>query len=116
MDYKAIFDIDGAVSRGFGLKFPDHYQKTEVITVDSPEDAMIKAVEKARYHTKESLSNPETDCTVVKLIRLQDQSGKDFVEQIKALPKDFLNRYPEIFFEEGIPTAKCSNLEHLLLP
>ncbi|MEK6872722.1 MAG: hypothetical protein AABW90_01785 [Nanoarchaeota archaeon] len=107
MEYQAVFGIDGGVSPGFGVKYPDYIEKTENILADNSEEAMGKAIERARYFSQEHLSNPETGYTTVKLLSLRDNDGR-LLDQVD------LNNNPNINFEKRQAIIKCSMLEHVL--
>ena len=75
MEYKATFGIDGGISHGFALKEPDYYERYDKIIADSNEGAMMKAFDRTKYYANESLSNPNTRYTIVKLLNLKDEKG-----------------------------------------
>ncbi len=113
MEYTAIFEIDGAVSKGFACKTAERYTEIVSIPAESQEDGLVKAIEKARYYSKESLSNPETGLTVVKLLSLEGITG--LAEKIRSLPEDFLKKFPKVEFEGDYAVVKCSTDDHFIL-
>ena len=76
MEYTAKYDINGGVSSGFGLKEPDHYQKTESFEAENPAHARNIAFSKSMMYAVNSLSNPETNRTDVTILNLEDKEGK----------------------------------------
>lgn len=56
MEYIATFGIDGGISSGFGVKYPDFYKRTEYISVDNNEVAYLEAMNKAREFADDHLS------------------------------------------------------------
>lgn len=108
MEYNAVFEIDGGVSHGFGLKEPDHYWRTEKIIANSNEDAMKQTIERVMYHANESLSNPDTGYTIVTLSSLIDENGR-FLDQESLL--DLVNE--KVDFKDGQITVKHSISDHI---
>jgi len=107
MKYKAVFGIDGGVSHGFGIKYPDYIEKTKEILAESDYEAFNRAINQAKEISKEHLSNPKTGYTAVKVLILKDEKGR-------PLCQESLNKNPKIIFEEGCALVKSSTLEHLL--
>jgi len=108
MEYTAKFGIDGGVSHGFGIKYPDCFEKVETIKADSEREAMAAALKIAKDYSQNHLSNPNTDYTTVALLSLTDSQGNK-LEQISLVEKD------KTEFSNGCAVVKCSTLEHLLL-
>ncbi len=96
MEYRATFEIDGAVSQGFGVKEPDISTRSEMIIADGAEEAYKTAMSLAKNFADDYLSNPKTGLTSVRLLSLKDASGK-------SLPFDAENSVVE-----------RSTLEHLM--
>ena len=107
MEYEAIFEIDGGISSGFGLKEPNYYQRNEKIYADSDEKAFKNALDLAIKHAKYGLSNPETNYITIKLLTLKDENNN-------ILNQESLNKDSKINFEECCAIVKCSMLEHIL--
>jgi hypothetical protein len=108
MDYTAKFGIDGGVSPGFGVKYPDSIERLETVKADSPREAMAAALKMAKDYSQDHLSNPNTDYTTVALLSLTDSQGKK-LDQLALVGKG------EAEFSNGCAVVKCSSLEHLLL-
>lgn len=108
MKYEVLFGIDCGVSQGFGVKYPDYIEKREEIEDITPEGAMKKAIERALYHSREYLSNPETGKTIVSVKEISDKDG-NVLDQKMLLPE--FSR--EIVSEDGFSFVECSMLEHL---
>ena len=87
MEYQAVYEIDGGVSHGFGLKSPDHYKKRETIAADNPETAYQKAMVLAENFADDSLSNPETGLTTVNLLSLIGPEGSLAFDASKSVVK-----------------------------
>ena len=97
MKYKAVFDVDGGVSHGFGVKHPDHYEKKEEFDLDKKwdsENVIGKAICLGREIAKDALSNPNTDLTKVTLIGLYGPDGE--INQ-----KEFVSKYSGIKDKKG---------------
>ena len=108
MDYTAKFGIDGGVSPGFGVKYPDYIGRVEIINADSPCEAMAAALKMAKDYSQDHLSNPNTNYTTVTLLSLADAPGS-------KLEQELLAGKGEAEFLNGCAVVKCSSLEHLLL-
>ncbi len=74
-EYRAVFEIDGGVSQGFGVKYSDKYTREEIISSSGGGEAYKTAMIFARGLARDSLSNPETGKTVVRLISLTGNDG-----------------------------------------
>ena len=95
MEYQATFGIDGGVSQGFGVTYPDYTKRTETLSADNPQSAHQNAMTMARKFANDYLSNPDTDFTTVQLLSLKGPNGK-------------------VSFNVSKSVAKQSTLEHLL--
>ena len=76
MEYTARYEIDGGVSPGFGVKYPEYYVRTEAFPAENPAHARNRAFSKAMLYAIDSLSNPETGWTGVTILTLEDKEGK----------------------------------------
>lgn len=106
MEYKATFGIDGGISHGLGLKELDYYERYDKIIADSNEEAMMKVFDRTKYYTYESLSNPKTGYTAVKLLSLVDNNGK-YLDQSSLV--NLVNE--KVDFEDGKLVFKRSPSE-----
>jgi|GEM_PF-6349731 len=112
MEYKALFEIDGGISYGFGITYPDQSKSTKMIIADNIFEAGLKAINTAKYLSKQHLTNPNTDVTKVTLVELIDQNGKIIkTEQLEELAQRFRLK---IEVEESHIVAKSSLWEHLM--
>ena len=87
MEYKATFGIDGGVSPGFGVKYPDYVRRIETLSADSPQLAYQNAMVLAEKFADNSLSNPETGLTTVQLLSLRGVDGDVSFDASKAVVK-----------------------------
>ena len=110
MKYEALFGIDCGISQGFGVKYPDYVEIREEIAAGSPADAMREAVSRARYHSRNYLSNPETGKTLVTLKSVIDNDGCA-LDQESLIPETEKPRMTD----DGCCIFECSMLEHILL-
>jgi len=108
MKYKAVYNVDGGCSEGFGVSYPENYEEVRTIIADSPRDSMEKAVNIAIEISMGGLSNPNTGYTTVKLLSLFDSDNKELSQ--RSLVKN-----PKIKFEDDCVIIKCSSLAHILL-
>lgn len=122
MKYIAKFGIDGGVSNGYGLKYPNYCEKEEDFEFENEianDENVFGYVAILAYRlSRNHLSNPETDETKVTLLNLLNEKG----EQISQ--KDFFSKYSGINFTDGRSISfsveenkrvfTCSQLEHLL--
>ena len=95
MEYQATFGIDGGVSPGFSVKYPDYIRRTEKISAESPKVAYQNAMDMAGKFADDHLSNPETGLTTVQLLSLNGSDGA-------------------VSFDASKSVVKRSMLEHLL--
>ena len=112
MKYKAVFDVDGGVSHGFGLKSPDYYKKKEEFDLDNKgddEQVISYAIYLGRKIAIDSLSNPKTDLTKVTLTGLYGPEG-----QISQ--KEFISKYDGIKDKKGKSISfKTNELSQIVL-
>ena len=87
MKYQATFGIDGGVSPGFGVKYPDYIRRTEEISAENSKDAYQNAMTMAKEFAYDHLSNPETDFTTVQLLSLSGPDGAVSFDASKAVVK-----------------------------
>jgi len=87
MEYQATFGIDGGVSPGFGVKYPDYVRKQRVILADSPQVAYQNAMNLAGEFADDHLSNPDTGFTTVQLLSLNGPDGAVSFDASKAVVK-----------------------------
>ncbi|MBI2449877.1 hypothetical protein HYV49_06320 [Candidatus Pacearchaeota archaeon] len=109
MKYTALFGIDGGVSPGFGVKYPDYIERNEEFKASSYDSARMNALIIAARFAREHLSNPETGYTTVKILRISDE-GSNVVPQ-----EPLLERIKGLEFENGCAVVRCSTEEHLLM-
>lgn len=95
MEYQATFGIDGGVSPGFGVKYPDYIRRTEKISAENPQVAYREAMSIAGKFADDYLSNPETGLTTVQLLSLNGPAGT-------------------VSFDASTAVVKRSMLEHFL--
>lgn len=96
MKYSAMYKVDGGVSQGFGVKYPDQYEIARDFEAE-PADAYSFAMKIAKDYADDALSNPETGKTVVGLVSLRGSNGAVEFDKKKAV-------------------VETSMLEHLLMP
>ena len=85
-NYRATFGINcGVASTGF--KNPDYVERTEDISAEGSGAALSNAMEHARRFADDYLSDPETDLTTVKLLRLSGPDGDVPFNVEKAIVK-----------------------------
>ena len=87
MEYQATFGIDGGVSPGFGVKYPDYVREQKVILADSPQVAYQNAMNLAGKFADNYLSNPDTCLTTVQLLSLNGPNGTVSFDAFKAIVK-----------------------------
>ena len=123
MKYFAKFGIDGGVSPGFGVKYPDYSEKEETFELDekhsSDENAFARAVIIGYNFSRDSLSNPNTNKTKITLLSVINE------KDISLNQEEYISKYDGIAFTDGksINFNKengkiiffCSQLEHLLM-
>ena len=95
MEYQATFGIDGGVSPGFGVKYPDYQRRTEKISADNHQVAYQSAMNLAKEFANNYLSNPDNSLTTVQLLSLRSSDG-------------------DVSFDASKSVVKRSMLEHLL--
>lgn len=95
MEYQATFEIDCGVSSGFGVKYPDNFEREENISADNNDSAYQEAMSLARKFADDYLSNPNNNLTTIKLLSLRSHEGI-------------------VSFDASKSTVKRSMLEHLL--
>ena len=97
VNYKAIFEIEGAVSHGIGLKESDNYKEEKEFELDEKypvEQIICKAIFLGNEIAKDALSNPKTDLTKVTLLELYGPEGEISQE-------GFVSKYSEIYDKNG---------------
>ena len=123
MKYFAKFGIDGGVSPGFGVKYPDYSEKEETFELDekhlSDENAFARAAIIGYNLSRDSLSNPNTNKTKITLLSVINE------KDISLNQEEFISKYDGIAFTDGksinfkTENGKiifiCSQLEHLLM-
>ena len=87
MEYQATFGIDGGVSTGFGIVYPDFVREQKVISADSPQVAYQNAMDLARKFADDHLSNPDSGFTTVQLLSLRGSDGDVSFDASKAVVK-----------------------------
>ncbi len=85
MEYFATFGINGGVSHGFGIKYPDYFERTENIIADNHEIAFNNAMKYAKKLADDHLSDPETGLTRVRLLNLIGPERKVEFDREKAV-------------------------------
>lgn len=85
MRYQATFGIDGRVSPGFGVKYPDYIIKTEEVSADSTQVAYQNSMDMARKFADNHLSNPETGLTTVQLLSLRGPDEDVSFDALKSV-------------------------------
>ena len=119
MKYTAKFGIDGGVSHGFGVKYPDYSKKEENFELEKVDDerALATAGIMAYNFSLNHLSNPETNETKVTLLNLFNEKGevnqKEFVSKYNGF-KDKNGKTLNFEFENDKMVFSCSQFEHLL--
>lgn len=109
MKYTACFGIDGGISPGFGVKYPDYAEEVREFEADSYDSARMSALKIAARSAKDHLSNPKTGYTTVKILSLMDKDD-NIVSQ-----EPLLERVKDLEFENGCAVVKCSMEMHLLI-
>ena len=116
MEYNIQLDIDGGLSHGFGLKEP-HHEKINV-PLKAPDDfsAVVRASGVARGKAIYSLSNPNTDLTIVKILSISDETGR-VLNQRNVLKSKGYNNIADCYWrgKPSILVTECSMAEHLLI-
>ena len=84
MKYSARFKVDGGVSQGFGIKYPDQYEIERHFEAE-PADAYALAMKIAKDYADDALSNPDTGKTVVELVSLRGPNGAVEFDRKKAV-------------------------------
>jgi len=107
MKYTSTFQIDCGVTHGFGIKYPENYERLDFIESETEIEAFKGAYQIATHHARDHLSNPNTDFTTVTLKSLRDSTGK-------LIPQEPLASKLGILLREGQIFVQCSLLEHLL--
>ena len=87
MEYQATFGIDGGVSHGFGIVYPDYVRKQKVISADSPQTAYQNAMDLAKEFADDHLSNPDSGFTSVQLLSLTSPDGDVSFDASKSIVK-----------------------------
>jgi len=111
-NYKVTYGIDGGMSQGFGVKYPDYIEKDIMIQAENNLDAVDKAYEKAVELSRDHLSNPETGMTKVSVHAIYDMDQVRL--HIGALVDWNKVHDGRILLEDERMVAKCSTLEHIL--
>lgn len=117
MEYHATFGIDGGVSHGLSIKYPDFITKHEIISADDEQYALIYAIDHAINLSREHLSNPDKQYTKVTILNIKDSKGNSLNPK-KILPESLLkilNGISSFGWDGNKMTIKCSTLEHLVL-
>lgn len=83
MQYTAMYKVDGGVSQGFGIKYPDQYDIKRDFEAE-PADAYAFAMKIAKDYADDALSNPDTGKTVVELVSLRGPNGAVEFDRKKA--------------------------------
>ena len=109
-NYPATFGIDGGVSPGFGVKYPDYIEKDIIIQAENGIDAVDKAYDKAKELSREHLSNPNTGTTKVFILSIYNNRHRLDVAALVDWNKIHDGR---IKVEDKRLVARCSTLEHL---
>jgi hypothetical protein len=104
--YKATFGIDGGVSQGFGITYPEYSEKDEIIEAKNERDAVMKAYDIAQTYSRKHLSNPNNRMTTVKILSMRDHNKNSINLMLNALEG--------MDIEHGHITVKCSALEHMI--
>jgi len=73
--YTAHFNVDGAVSHGFGLKEPSVYDEDVELTAEDDSRAYKTAIYKAAKIAVDGLSNPDTGNTKVTISGIESELG-----------------------------------------
>ncbi|MEK6848321.1 MAG: hypothetical protein AABX65_01685 [Nanoarchaeota archaeon] len=109
--YTAIFEIDSGVSQGFGIVYSEKYEERENITASNDEEAMLLTAKRAAYWARESLSNPNTCRTDVKITSLLEGNRTINQKTTTSLVKklDFLR------FENNCALLSLTREEKLLI-
>lgn len=92
MKYTAVYEIDGGISRRFGLKEPCKSRLKKEFNADSNSHAVWNSVIYAINFSKGCSPNPDTERTKVKILDLKNHKGKS-VDQTKIkIPQKYSNR------------------------
>ncbi|HYD02712.1 MAG TPA: hypothetical protein VEC16_00275 [Alphaproteobacteria bacterium] len=108
-----MLGIDGGISNGFGVKYPDYVERSHKIQAENDYDAIIKAAGYAFLRSRNHLSNPETEYTKVKINSIYSSTG--LVNQRSVLESQGKKHIEMFEFEDDCLVTKCSDLEHLIL-
>ena len=87
MEYEATFGIDGGVSPGFGVKYPDYTERTEKISAVSPQDAHKNAMDMAGNFVVSYLSNQDKGVTTVQLLSIRGSDEDSSFDGSKSVVK-----------------------------
>ena len=112
MKYKAVFDVDGGVSQGFGLKESSYYKEEKEFDFDGKGDdkqVIGYAICLGRKISINALSNPNTNLTKVTLIGLYGPNGE--IDQ-----KEFILKYKGVKDKKGKSISfKTNELSQIVL-
>ena len=103
MEYQATFGIDGGVSTGFSVSYPDYIRRTEKISADSPQVAYQNAMDMAGEFADDHLINPETGFTTVQLLSLNGPDGAVAFDASKSVVKRNLLEHLLVVDPESTP-------------
>jgi len=113
MNYIAMYGISCGASQGFGIKYPDHIERTESIEADNNLSALIKIAKKAVEFSFEYLSNPDDEATIVTVNHLYDKNNR-LLNQREMLEKEGYTSIRRFDWKDNKLVTSCSTLEHLL--
>jgi len=115
--YIARFGIDGGISQGFGIKYPDYITIDKIIDAKDDLEAVCKAAKEAYKLSRSHLSNPDTDYTTVTMLQLYNDTHV-LLDQKKILEKQGYKSISvnkrDFEWKENTLSISCSMLEHLL--
>lgn len=119
LEYAATYEISCGVSPGFGIKGPSHETRQEKISAEGDVDALQIASIKAIKFSRDYLSNPEDDYTIVTLTSFLGPNGQiDIRDFLKKQNYESISINGKSYFtwnEKNQLVTKCHMLEHLML-
>ena len=96
-EYKAYFEIDGAVSHGFGLKEPSVYNEEVQFSAKDDSRAFKMSIYKAAKIAINGLTNPHTNNIEVALLRLErDGETLNIKRRAKVSSSTYFNLMADI--------------------
>ncbi len=112
MEYKVQLKVDGAVSHGLGISYPDVYTKEEIVQADDNERAVVEAICYALSIAESALHNPDNGYVIVTLENIFQQGSDKPIEQFEILKK---LRLDDKLNDKGNLQARCGLIDKALL-